>query len=418
MQRAHVWSLAIVVLIAFALRLAVALPRLSQVPEDPDNYLPLAASVAAGDGLRFHGRLTAYRPPLYPIALAPLVKMLGTSTSLSPAVVVFHAILGAATVIVVAMTALFLSMSPARALLASLIVAVDPVLVVQSRSVMTETMAAALLAAALCALARDTARSTMVGGFFFGLLALCRPSMLAAWAMCVVAAAWFAPSAQGLSWKRALSLICPTLLVLMPWGLRNLAVLGAPALTTTHGGYTLYLANNPVYYREVVNGPPGAVWSGAGQRAWFEQINRAARGLSEPEADRYFRDQALGAIRKQPLDFLRASIARLGRFWGVAPADAVYPALLRIATALWTVPFWVAVIVAACQRSSWRWPLVSAIAVVIGLTLVHSVFWTDLRMRAPIVPALAILAAQARVPRVRRAEPRSRDGRTRLAQGH
>ena len=30
---------------------------------------------------------------------------------------------------------------------------------------------------------------------------------------------------------------------------------------------------------------------------------------------------------------------------------------------------------------------------VIGLTVVHAFYWTDLRMRAPIVPALALIAA-------------------------
>ena len=39
-------------------------------------------------------------------------------------------------------------------------------------------------------------------------------------------------------------------LVLSPWMIRNLLVFGEPVWTTTHGGYTLALANNPVYYRE------------------------------------------------------------------------------------------------------------------------------------------------------------------------
>ena len=37
--------------------------------------------------------------------------------------------------------------------------------------------------------------------------------------------------------------------------------------------------------------------------------------------------------------------------------------------------------------------------IVIGLTLVHALFWTDLRMRAPIVPAIALIAAGAGLPR-------------------
>ncbi len=36
---------------------------------------------------------------------------------------------------------------------------------------------------------------------------------------------------------------------------------------------------------------------------------------------------------------------------------------------------------------------VAAVAPIVTLTLIHSVYWTDLRMRAPLVPALALLAA-------------------------
>ena len=38
----------------------------------------------------------------------------------------------------------------------------------------------------------------------------------------------------------------------------------------TNGGYTLALANNPVYYRDVLNGPSGRVWSGQDQWEWWD----------------------------------------------------------------------------------------------------------------------------------------------------
>src|SRR5205823_6088481 len=115
-------------------------------------------------------------------------------------------------------------------------------------------------------------------------------------------------------------------LVLLPWMIRNLWVFGEPVGTTTHGGYTLALANNPVYYREVLNGPPGRVWTGYDQWLWW-------------------------------------------------------------------------------------WPRIAAPMMGVGLTLVHAVFWTDLRMRAPMVPAIALVAAGARLPFARppRAES-ARDG--------
>ncbi|MHB1561374.1 MAG: hypothetical protein ACYC61_28335, partial [Isosphaeraceae bacterium] len=52
----------------------------------------------------------------------------------------------------------------------------------------------------------------------------------------------------------------------------------------------------------------------------------------------------------------------------------------------------------ALRWSLWRWPSIAAPLAVVGLTLVHTLFWTDLRMRAPIVPAIAIIAAGAGWP--------------------
>ena len=115
------------------------------------------------------------------------------------------------------------------------------------------------------------------------------------------------------------------LLVLSPWMIRNFLVFGEPIWTTTHGGYTLALANNPVYYRDVLNGPPGRVWTGHDQWLWADSVTRETAGMSEPDADRYMRNQALQLAREQPGDFARATLARLGHFWAVAPVASVYP---------------------------------------------------------------------------------------------
>jgi hypothetical protein len=100
-------------------------------------------------------------------------------------------------------------------------------------------------------------------------------------------------------------------------------------------------------------------------------------------------------IADRPGDFVRASAARLGRFWGLAPAGAVYPRWLRVATAAWTVPLWAALALGLTRRSTWLWPRVAAPATLAALSLVHTVYWTDLRMRAPVVPAVALLSASA-----------------------
>jgi hypothetical protein len=193
----------------------------------------------------------------------------------------------------------------------------------------------------------------------------------------------------------SLSLAATIAAVLAPWAIRNAWVLGEPVWTTTHGGYTLALANNEPYYRDVLGGASGSVWTGSDQWLWWDSVNRATAGMSEPQADRYLRATVIQLALNQPATFLRACVGRLARFWSVLPARAVYSPAARWTTALWTVPFWIAVALGLFQRALWRWPRIAAPLAVAGLCLVHTLYWTDLRMRAPVVPALALVAAAA-----------------------
>ena len=304
-----------------------------------------------------------------------------------------HLVLGGATVALTAWTARRWGLSRGRALAAAAIVACDPVLVVQARAVMTETFSAFLLAATLAALTVPGRGGAALGGLGFGLASLCRPSVLPALALVAGAALVTGPGGWRRRAQTAVVMVAAAVATLAPWAWRNARALGEPVWTTTHGGYTLALANNPVYYAEVLDGPPGAVWSGPNQRRWWEGLNRATSGMTEPQANRFLIASGARMLVERPRDFARASLARLGRFWSVAPSGAVYPARLRLATAAWTVPLWVALIVGLLCRDIWTWPRVSALLCVVALSAVHAVFWTDLRMRAPIVPAIALIAA-------------------------
>lgn len=361
--------------------------------DDPDNYLPLARSLAEGRGFVLNGRATAYRPPLYPMVLAPIVAVIGDRTAWGLAAL--HLVLGATSVVLTAAAARSWGLSKGRVAFAAVVVAFDPVLVSQSKAVMTETLAACLSAAAMFALTIPGLRGVVSGGVMFGLGALCRPTALPVACLSAFALLAGRESTSRDRLVRAGALLGVTALTLAPWALRNLDVLGSPIFTTTHGGYTLALANNAVYYDEVVNGPPGAVWTGRNQWFWWNSVNRRTAGLPEPAADRMLRDDALRVIRQRPGDFFRATLARLGRFWGVAPAGAVYPRWLRIGIACWTSPLWLALVAGLCSRGVWKWPRSAAPATLLALTLVHGVYWTDMRMRAAAVPAIALIAACA-----------------------
>jgi 4-amino-4-deoxy-L-arabinose transferase-like glycosyltransferase len=382
-----------VVALGMVVRLGVMAPQAGRPLDDPDNYVPLARTLAQGSGLTINGRPTAYRPPLYPIVLAPLVAVLGDR--LQWGVFGLHLALGAATIALTAEAARRWGMPPRIVLLAAAIVALDPVLVVQSRSVMTETLAAFLLAAALAALAEPSERTWLppaLGGLALGLAGLCRPSTLLVAVFASACALFAGPGSARERWVRSTAIGLATVATLAPWAWRNTRIFGEPVWTTTHGGYTLALANNPIYYAEVLDGPAGAVWSGANQKRWFDWVNQETAGMSEPAADRFLRAAGLQMLRERPRAFARASLARLGRFWGVAPSGFVYPIWLRVVTALWTVPLWLALATGLVRRDLWRWPRVAAPMVLLALSVVHAAYWTDLRMRAPIVPAIALAA--------------------------
>jgi hypothetical protein len=224
--------------------------------------------------------------------------------------------------------------------------------------------------------------------------------------LAILAALFAAPGTRRERLIRGVAMSLALGAALAPWAARNAVIFGVPVWTTTHGGYTLALANNEVYYRDVLNGSPGAVWTGDEQWRWWDSVNRATAGMPEPEADRFLRNTVWKLAIDQPGTFLRACLSRLARFWSPAPATAVYSPAVRWGTALWTVPLWIALVMGLFRRQLWQWPQAAAPLCVIGLTLVHALYWTDLRMRAPIVPAIALIATGASL---RRRDARSID---------
>src|SRR5439155_21571320 len=126
------WMLGAVVLAGVLVRGALlARVLVSSTIDDPDNYLPLARSLVEGRGFAINGRATAYRPPLYPLVLAPLIAI--ADARLAWGIAGLHLALGAGTVVLTAIAAKQWGMSPGRSLVAALIVACDPVLAAQSR---------------------------------------------------------------------------------------------------------------------------------------------------------------------------------------------------------------------------------------------------------------------------------------------
>ncbi len=369
--------------------------------DDRDGYRRLAENLLQhgtfGDGQT----PTAYRPPLYPLMLTGCVA---SEEYTGMAIGILHVAVGLATVWLVFILGQRWGLGRWPAALAAGLVACDPILLGQSGQVMTETPAALLAVLALISLSlageRPSAGRAAIAGGSLALAALCRPGFLV-W---TIAAGVVLP-AYGRSRPMRLKVLgaftVAVVVVLSPWAIRNSVRFGRPIFTTTHGGYTLLLGNNPQFYEYLRTGAWGSVWK-AEESEEFSETWRKRALADELGANRRAYAEAWENIGREPGMFFYACLVRVGRLWGPLPHQVDTdegPMRLgaRYAVGLW---YLVELLLAAAgvwvvfrrgRRSAWFWGLLLAGC----LTAVHTLYWSNLRMRAPLTPVVALAAAAA-----------------------
>jgi hypothetical protein len=172
---------------------------------------------------------------------------------------------------------------------------------------------------------------------------------------------------------------------------------------TTHGGYTLLLANNPVHDAEVVQQQWGATWSADSLNRWQLDLDRDIEAefgpkVDEVTRDRWMSEQAKAYIRKNPGRFLASAAHRVRSLWAITPrGEGSSTTLLRGPIAsFFAVEFLLSLIGISIiiRRGEWRaW--LPGLLLIITIQGVHLACWTDARMRTPLEPVLALLAARA-----------------------
>lgn len=407
----HFWFL---VATTIVVRTAALLVTPDALRDDWDRYRAVAQNLVHRGVFATIEAPTAYRPPLYPWLLVPAVAL---GHYAKPAIAVLHLALGLGTVVLTWRFGLQAGLGRA-AVLGAALVAVDPILLRQSTLVMTETPAAFFAVAGLVALGRASARPTatrvaMAGGVL-ALAALVRPTFLPWLAACAVVLPWRrAPRGRRLA--VAAMFLLSAAVVLSPWAVRNALRFGKPILTTTHGGYNLLLGNNPHFYEHLRSQPWGTPWFSQDlDRQWLAEMPEG-----EVAADRRAYELAWQCIRQQPAMFVWASAVRLGRLFSplphqISPEESRSVRAVRYLIAAWylvELPLalvGVGVLLRDGRSRSqppeapWLW----AGLLVAAFVAVHLFYWTDLRMRAPLVPAIATAAAAGGAALARRVPAR------------
>jgi len=194
---------------------------------DAAQYVDLARNLARGHGFAFAFpqiivHATAFRPPLYPALLSPLMWLGGNA--LWPARLL-NALIGTAVVILAGLYAESIG-GRRSGLVTACLVAVYPPLLANDTVTLTEPLALALLLVALLAADR---RRWVLSGVACGLFMLTRPNGYLFVLLIVIFVA------TTLSWRQGLGCLAVVTAVVAPWLIRNEIQLGTWQLTTSDG---------------------------------------------------------------------------------------------------------------------------------------------------------------------------------------
>ncbi len=402
--------LAGLLVICVGLRIGIVSRYWEDLSDDRDAYLNIAQSLQTGGGYSTLGSdvPTAFRPPLYPLVITPFAQpeqRLGRAA--------LNVIFAAITLLAIWYTGRNLGLSVVARVGASILFCLDPLLLRYTAYPMTETLCTCLTAMLLWRLTRPESgiRDGFVTGVVFGLCVLCRPTI---WAFGGLYALYWvlflrnSSTGAGASQKKVLlATMTGVLCFVLPWTLRNWVQLGSPVVMTTHGGYTILLGNNERFYEEVVQQPWGTVWDGSvggGQVAWVTDLNQQMAELnlkSEVERDHWMSNLARKTISENPGLFIKASILRVVRFWNIMPTGPAQEAVnsqIVIGVSLYYSLLWVILLVGIAKvlpSRRLRDRYAPLLLLIIALTCVHAVYWSNARMRAPAMPAIVLLAALA-----------------------
>ena len=398
------WGVVGLIVFTLLVRGGVLVLNTGSMARDPDGYRYLAENLLERGEYGYGHVATAYRPPLYPLMLTPCVA-LGPMSNL--AIAALHLVLGLATVWLVYRLGYLWGLGR-WSLLAAALVACDPILLVQSTQVMTETLAVLLAVLSLGALTsasqRPTTSGAILAGGSVGLAVLCRSSFLP-WGLLVAIVLPALARTRTERLRRFASFAAGVAVVLAPWAVRNQVRFGRPIPATTHGGFTLLLANNPSFYDYLRTGAWGTVWDADEfNRAWEARATRS-RPADELRNDRLAYAEALQTMRSQPGTFVYSCAVRAGRLWAplphqVDPHEGGARRWARYLVGVWYLGELILCLVAVyplCPRERWRqsWQTTWfwGLSLIACFTVVHALYWSNMRMRATLMPVVALGAA-------------------------
>ena len=341
---------------------------------DEHRFWSVTQSLAERWSFEWEGSL-AHDMPLTALMLALFTKATGTGIIGAKILIT---LLSSCTIFIVGRIALHFHDTKLTAWIAGLAAAIYPFFVFYSTLILSETLFLFLVSLFFLLLLRSGDRAFAVAGLVAGLAHLTRPTLSL---FLPVAFVW-ARVRSGVAWKHLLLAAFLFLLVILPWGIRNIGALGGFHLGTANSGHVLWEGNNP-YNR--TGGVAG------GDLRYLEEM---PENLGELEKDEWQRKRAIEFIRSDPAWFARLAMKKFARFWNVWPnAPGFDSGMYRwVAFASFAPVFLLSLASIIVLREKWRDTIIIWLFVC-HYTALHMVTIGSLRYRLPLEPLLVALAA-------------------------
>lgn len=266
-------------------------------------YFNRAASLARGDGYSESGHPTAYWPPGYPLVLAVLFKLFGTSVVVAKG---FNLVCAVATAWLTLDLARRIFRSEAAGRLALLLLAIYPNSIGFTALLFTETFfTMLLLAGCWTMLVWNGPVRAIAAGTIFGLATLVKAQSLVLIPM--LFALVLLERRVSLSRFVSTSLAAAATLVVccavvFPWSYRNHALLGEWVAISTNGGFTFLTGNNPSANGDYTPDDP-----------LVTSIPRTI--VNQIEADAEAKRRAVEWIKANPTNFVGLMPKKVFRLW-------------------------------------------------------------------------------------------------------
>jgi hypothetical protein len=372
---------------------------------DSGTYWTLAKTIAAGQPYRY-GDQAIHRMPGYPVLLSPLFLLFGGQPPVFAARCE-NVLIGSLTVLAVAWLAWILFQNKMIALLAGWITALDPLHIVMSVLVLTEAPFCLAMVLQIAFWAKSLQKHNKTGGtdktawillFVSGVLAAaaiyCRPSWLYFVPFATLAGIILSPKHSTPIFKSGTIILVVCFFCLIPWWIRNNQITGHFVSTTLQAGPSLYDGLNPEA-------------TGGSDMIFVEEFRNAELKLSpditgttlEYRLNQKMRRAAIHWAWEHPDLVWKLVQSKFFRLWNFFPNEASLSNFaVKVAVFCTYSPVLVLGMIGV-GRSFWYDFSVRLLWIpAVYITVLHIIFVSSIRYRAPAMICFAILAAWVIAP--------------------